>query len=236
MSLSTPKLVLLVFCVLVAVSGCAVALAAVLQHDERRTTVIAHHVDTIVIHADNGNVRLLAGRTERVVVRQRLKWLWRRPTVSVVRRGGLLEVHDACPKSDVIQRCSADLALEVPFDADVQIDGNAGDIAADGLAGHLDLHTNSGDIEGRRLHPVVATAGTDAGDITLAFSTLPVTVTAASSAGDVEVDVPAGGEFRVDTATNAGHIDIEGIVRNDHALRSISATTDAGSVLVRGRG
>ena len=49
------------------------------------------------------------------------------------------------------------------------------------------------------------------------------------------VTVPTGGEYRVDATTAAGDVSVDGVVRNDRALRSISATADAGDVTVRGR-
>ena len=69
----------------------------------------------------------------------------------------------------------------------------------------------------------------------MAFTTQPVSVSANSNSGDVLVTVPAGGEYRVDATTAAGDVSVEGVLRNDRALRSISATADAGDVTVRGR-
>jgi hypothetical protein len=60
-------------------------------------------------------------------------------------------------------------------------------------------------------------------------------VSANSDSGDVDVTVPAGGEYRVDATTDAGDVRVEGVLRNDHAVRTISATADAGDVTVRGR-
>ena len=49
------------------------------------------------------------------------------------------------------------------------------------------------------------------------------------------VTVPAGGEYRVDAVSKGGDVQVEGILRNDHAGRSIGATADAGDVTVQGR-
>ena len=140
-----------------------------------------------------------------------------------------------CPGSSTLNRCKADLDLAIPFDADVVVQGDSGDIFADRLAGHLDLTTDSGDVTGRDLYPTVLKATTDAGNVDLEFATQPVSVRANSDSGDVEVTVPAGGEYRVDASTDAGDVTVQGILRNDHAGRSITATADAGDVTVRGR-
>jgi DUF4097 and DUF4098 domain-containing protein YvlB len=148
---------------------------------------------------------------------------------------GILEVRGDCPPSRLPDRCAVDFTLAVPFDVDVSIDGGAGDIAIDGLAGHIDLRTSAGDVSGRDLHPVAVQARTDAGDVDLRFGTRPVSVAGFSHAGDISIAVP-GGEYRVDTTTRAGNIDVRGVLRNDRALRSISAHTDAGDVAVHGAG
>jgi len=62
-----------------------------------------------------------------------------------------------------------------------------------------------------------------------------VFVDAFSDAGDVALAVP-GGEYRVDTATDAGDVMLEGVLRNDRAVRRIVAETEAGDVNIRGRG
>jgi hypothetical protein len=40
----------------------------------------------------------------------------------------------------------------------------------------------------------------------------------------------------VDTATDAGDVMLEGVLRNDRAVRRIVAETEAGDVNIRGRG
>ena len=139
------------------------------------------------------------------------------------------------PQTGPINRCKADLDLAIPFDADVVVSGDSGDIAAERLAGHLQLTTDSGDVNGRDLNPITVRATTDAGHVNLDFTTPPVSVSANSNSGNVLVTVPAGGEYRVDATTNAGDVTVEGILRNDHAGRSITATADAGDVTVQGR-
>ena len=170
------------------------------------------------------------------MVREQLQWLWREPVVhtSVPRRDAdrerLVPGHRA--RSN---RCKADIDLAIPFDADVVVQGDSGDISAERLAGHLKLTTDSGDVRARDLNAISVAATTNAGDVDVAFTTQPVSVSANSNSGDVLVTVPAGGEYRVDATTAAGDVTVEGVLRNDRALRSISATADAGDVTVRGR-
>jgi DUF4097 and DUF4098 domain-containing protein YvlB len=186
------------------------------------------------VRADTGNVHLEGARGARVMVRQELRWMWSRPHVSASVAGSTLTVSGSCPDSGAANRCKADLDLAIPFDADVVVVGDSGDIDAERLAGHLDLRTDTGNVSGRDLNPIAVRARTNAGDVELDFTTQPVSVEANSDSGDVRVAVPAGGEYRVDATTNAGDVNVRGVLRNDRARRSISATADAGDVTVSG--
>jgi DUF4097 and DUF4098 domain-containing protein YvlB len=236
MAMSTPKLVLLVLAVLMVVCALALGLSVALQHDRTTTATIDRHIERVVVKANAGEVRLSGTNSPRVSVREDLRWMWRKPGVSIRTQGSTLEVSASCPDITALNRCKADLELAIPFDADVVVDNDTGDVNVDRLAGHLDLTTDTGDVNGRTLNPVSVRATTSAGDVDLDFTTQPVSVDARSDAGDVSVDVPPGGEYRVDAVTRGGDVDVHGVLRNDHAVRSISATADVGDVSVRGGG
>jgi len=235
MALSTPRLVLLVSGVLLVVCGFAVGVSEAFKHDRTRTVTISRHIERVVVRAGTGHVHLEGTESPRVQVREQLQWIWRRPHVTARLHASTLAVSARCPDTGPVNRCKADLDLAIPFDADVVVQGDSGDITAERLAGHLQLTTNSGDVSATDLNPISVRANTDAGDVLLEFTTQPVSVSANSQSGDVEVVVPRGGEYRVDATTEAGDVTVEGILRNDRALRSISATADAGDVTVRGR-
>jgi putative adhesin len=234
MALSTPRLVLLVSGVLLAVCGIAVGASEALTHRRTTTTTVGRHIERVVVRAGTGYVHLEGAAGPRVVVRQELQWMWRRPHVTTRVDGSTLTISGSCPDSGPVNRCKAELDLAIPFDADVVVQGDSGDIVAQRLAGHLDLRTDSGDVSGRDLNPISVRARTDAGNVDLDFTTPPVSVRANSDSGDVLVTVPAGGEYRVDATTDAGDVNVHGVIRNDRALRSITATADAGNVTVSG--
>jgi Putative adhesin len=236
MALSTPRLVLLVAGVLLVVCGIAVGVSEALTHKRTTTTTIARHIERVVVRAGTGNVHLEGTAGARVMVRQEMQWMWRRPHVVTRVQGSTLLVSGSCPNSGPVNRCKADLDLAIPFDADIVVQGDSGDIVAERLAGHLDLRTDSGNVGGHDLNPISVRAKTNAGDVNLDFTTQPVSVAANSDSGDVHVTVPAGGEYRVDATTNAGDVNVRGVVRNDRSTRSISATADAGNVTVSGDG
>jgi DUF4097 and DUF4098 domain-containing protein YvlB len=235
MALSTPRLVLLLTGVLLVVCGIAVGVSEALTNQRTNTSTIGRHIERVVVVADAGHVNLTGSESARVTVTEKLRWIWRKPRIAARVNGSTLTVSADCPGSSTLNRCKADLDLAIPFDADVIVRGDSGDISAERLAGHLDLTTDSGDVDGRDLNPSVVTATTDAGNVNLDFATQPVEVRANSDSGDVEVSVPAGGEYRVDATSDGGDVEVHGILRNDHAGRTIVATADAGDVTVRGR-
>ena len=235
MALSTPRLVLLVFGVLLVVCGVSVGLSEAFKHERTTTQTVNRHIERVVVSAGTGKVHLEGTESQRVMVRQQLQWLWRKPTVHTGVRGATLTVSGSCPDTGPVNRCKADIDLAIPFDADVVVQGDSGDISAERLAGHLKLTTDSGDVTARDLNAISVAATTNAGDVDVAFTTQPVSVSANSNSGDVFVTVSSGGEYCVDATTVAGDVNVEGVLRNDRALRSISATADAGDVTVRGR-
>jgi hypothetical protein len=235
MALSTPRLVLLLTGVMLVVCGIAVGVSEALTNERTTNATVGRHIERVVVVADAGHVNLTGSESPRVVVTEKLRWIWRKPRIATRLEGATLTVSADCPGASTLNRCKADLDLAIPFDADVVVRGDSGDISAERLAGHLNLTTDSGDVAGRDLNPTVVIATTDAGNVDLDFATQPVSVRANRDSGDVQVTVPAGGEYRVDATSDGGDVVVQGILRNDHAGRTIEATADAGDVTVRGR-
>jgi hypothetical protein len=230
---SLPKLILLVALVLALLTGAAFATSELLLNRQTATTTIPRHVDTIVIRSDAGDVQLVGARSDQVVLTQKRTWLFDAPKVHMTISHDTLELRAECPGARVPDRCTVDFALQVPFDVDTTVQGGAGDIHVDGVAGHVRIKTDAGNVSGQHLHAVSVDARTQAGDANFAFDTKPVSVRTSSNVGDITIEVPSG-DYRVDTATKAGDVKVSGVLRNDHALRSIGAQTSAGNVTVRG--
>ena len=130
-------------------------------------------------------------------------------------------------------RCETDYRIEVPRELAVSVKADAGNVNVTGLTGRVTLESNAGNVEGVRLGSSHVKASTDAGNVSLAFTTAPTSVDAESDAGDVEIDLPKA-EYALDVDTDAGDTSIEGIVRYDRAPHAVSAETDAGDLEIRG--
>jgi hypothetical protein len=234
MAVSTPRLVLLVAAALAVLCGLVFAATEAFTKSETRVQTLGAGVEQVVVHADAGDVRLVGSTQPRVVVRSESRWLLRKPRVTAGRRGEELVLRGDCPSQALRDRCGADFTVEVPFAVDVRVDGDAGDIEVEDLAGNIRLRTDAGDIMGSGLQPATTRVHTDAGDVDLGFDTSPALVDAFSDAGDIAITVPEG-EYRIDTETDAGDVTLDGVLRNDRAVRRIIARTLSGDVTVRGR-
>lgn len=235
MAPSTPRLIVLITLALTAAAALAFAATEAFTKEETKVQTLGAGVGQVVLHADAGNVRLVGSTAPRVTVRSESRWLFRKPKVTAERQGETLVLRGDCPQQALRERCGADFTVEVPFNVDARVDGDAGDIEVNDLAGNIRLRTNAGDIVGSGLQPATVRVHTDAGDVGLAFDTQPALVDAFSDAGDVSITVPEG-EYRIDTATDRGKVTLDGVLRNDRAVHRIIAETRAGDVTIRGRG
>src|SRR3954469_19038533 len=115
MALSTPRLVLLVFGVLLVVCGVSVGVSEAFKHDRTTTATVEGHIDPVVVRGGTGKVHLEGREPQRVMVREQLQWLWRRPVVHMSVRGSTLTVSGSCPHTGAGDPRKADPAPPIPF-------------------------------------------------------------------------------------------------------------------------
>jgi hypothetical protein len=215
-------------------------------HTARYSRVTREAPVRLVVHIDAGDLSVTAGRAGQVSEQRQLTWQAQRPVVTQTLAHGTLTITARCPA--VLQRtCDADVELSVPPGMAVQAEVLSGDVAVSGLRGGVRASADTGDIRLTRLAggvlarsdngdiigeelasgQVGAVAG--AGDISLAFTGVPVAVTAASSAGDVSIEVPRrDGSYRVQARTAKGDrsVSVQQDPRSSHAVSATSVTGD----------
>jgi len=188
-------------------------------------------VREIVVKSDSGNVDLVPGA--RVRVRETQHFVSTKPTLDRTLQGGVLTLDSHC--GTVVLRCFADLRVTVPAGVKVTVEAESGDIRSKPItvpAAHV--HSDSGDIRLRLAgHQSRVWAHTDSGDVETTVAAARA-VDAATDSGDVAVTVPRG-DYALDADTDSGDVDVAGIMRNDHASKSITARSDSGDVAVRAR-
>jgi hypothetical protein len=135
------------------------------------------------------------------------------------------------------------------LDGKVKLETGSGDVNATGLTGEADLHTSSGDVNVRALRGVTTLktgsgdingedltareliADTASGDVELDYAHAPTVVDASTASGDVDISVPEGDAYRVESDPGSGDQRLN--VRTDPAAaRIIRAQTSSGDVTV----
>ena len=112
--------------------------------------------------------------------------------------------------------CTTDFRIAVPPGVAVQVRTDVGNVTSTALA--------SSDVRVK----------TDVGDVDLGLTTAPDRLEALTDVGDVEFRLPDAA-YATDTDTDVGEIDINGVVQDDRAPRSVTAKTDVGDITIQGR-
>ena len=204
--------------------------------EETRVQTLGAGVERVIVHADAGDVRLVGSTEPRVTVRSESRWLLRKPRVTASRRGEVLVLRGGLPAAGAARALRRGLrgrgALRRRRRRWTATPATSRSTTWPATSACAPTPATSA---GSGLQPATVRVHTDAGDVGLAFDTQPALVDAFSDAGDVSITVPEG-EYRIDTATDAGDVTLDGVLRNDRAVRRIVAETAAGDVTIRGRG
>jgi DUF4097 and DUF4098 domain-containing protein YvlB len=131
----------------------------------------------------------------------------------------------------------------------VKLATGSGDVNATGLAGTADLHTSSGDVNVRGLSGPTTlktgsgningedlalrdlTADTASGDVELDYTEAPAIVDASTASGNVDISLPEGEAYRVESDSGSGDQRIE-VKTDPAATRIVRAQTSSGDVTV----
>jgi Putative adhesin len=217
--------------VLIVLFGAVAVVNAAFAHQRRAQFAVSDPVHQVVVASGAGDISLVATDTDRVIVRQDTHWVTGKATPRHSVSGGVLRLADGCKRHWPIFRCATSYRIEVPRDVAVDAHSDAGDVRVRGAGGSVSMTSDAGDVEATGLTGAHVRAGSDAGDVHLAFAAAPSSVDAETDAGDVEVTLPRG-EYAVSTHTDAGDTTIGGIVRNDRSPHVVDARSDAGDVTV----
>jgi hypothetical protein len=197
-----------------ALVGIAFGANQALEKTTTSTHVIAQPVRAVVIDLDVGDVELVrAGDTVRV--QETLEYAVHKPTLHRSVENGVLTLKGDCGGSWFFN-CGTNLRVDVPAGVPVRTRSNVGSVKAIAL--------DSPDVRVQN----------DVGDIRLDLTGDLVHLEARSNVGDIDIAVPDTA-YAIDTSTDVGDDDVHGVVQDDHARRTITATSDVGDVSVLGR-
>lgn len=183
-----------------------------------------------------GDVSVRAGGTvDTVQVTRRLTWgPWpqsTRPKPVETWAGDTLEVSFTCPPALPLVGCSVDYAVVVPDGTEVDVRTSAGDITLAGALAGVRASSSAGDVNAEALTSEQTVLTTSAGDVDVEFAEAPQRVSVESGAGDVDVRVPPGDDYRVELHTGAGDERVD-VVDDPDSSRTLVIDTGAGDVSV----
>jgi hypothetical protein len=238
------------FALLVIGYGTVSLVAVLARTSYERVAALEPAAQRLTVRTDSGSVELLPSADSRVHVEASVTYGLGEPDLVMESDGAGVRVEGRCG-SFALTNCSVDLVVRVPPDFDIRahssaddveardvsgqirLTSSAGEVRVDGAAGILSLRSSAGGVEAVRLRSSVVDATSSAGDVRLRFVTAPDDVRATTSAGDVEVALPAGsGPYAVDASTSAGDERVD-VPTDAGATRRVRARSSAGDVRVR---
>jgi hypothetical protein len=231
------------------------AWALVNRHTSKHSYVLPHPVRTVEVNGGSGSVTVSTGAAHQVGVTERTVWSTTRPVVLKTWIGDTLQLRAGCTDSHFFLfqslGCQVSLDITVPADVTLQVSTLSGSVTLHGVTGDVNTRTLSGSIDLEGLGGAVA-ARTDSGEISadallsgnvtaqagsgsvqLDFAAAPDRVSALVGSGSVDVVVPRGQRYRVGGQTGSGSRDIDPLVQDATATRTVDVSSGSGSVSVR---
>ncbi|MEV6973856.1 DUF4097 family beta strand repeat-containing protein [Kitasatospora sp. NPDC093806] len=192
------------------------AMAVQQRTDSERTYPVA--VTRVRLDTGSAVVTIRPGSEGRVVVRQHLDWMIRKPVVSALFDQDGLEVRMRCnqvlPVTDL--GCGALIELEVP--AGVAVEGKqssgvidlagltgavdlastSGEVRLAGLSGPVTVRSTSGSVRGSELSSAKLDVAATSGSVELGFLVPPHNVDIGVTSGSVTMALPTGSRYDFD--------------------------------------
>ncbi|WP_412543167.1 DUF4097 family beta strand repeat-containing protein [Longispora sp. K20-0274] len=162
-----------------------------------------------------------------IVVREHVTYRADRPATKHDLSDGVLRLTNDCRDS-----CEVDYTIRVPATLAAKLVNDEGMISVAGLTGDLEVRTDAGLVEGTGLGGRKVRVTADAGKVSLGFTGVPDDVTAKSTAGEVEIVLPAGTSYRVNASNTVGSRTVS-VQTSDASTHVITASTDVGSLEIR---
>lgn len=235
------------FSVGVITSGVLSTIGWLARSSYEQDTVISPLGQRLSVRDGGGQVELSASTDGQVHVHARVRYGIFRPTLTQTSTSDGVQLVARCPGGFGFNNCQVDYTIAAPPASAVDVVSGGGDIRVrdltgtaslstgggnievSGSGGRLTLTTGGGNIASSGLRSAEVTARTGGGNVTLVFVAAPVTVSAESGGGNIEVAVPNRLAYRVDAGSGGGDATI-GIPTDPQATRSIYAHSGGGNV------
>ncbi|RJQ80362.1 hypothetical protein D5S17_07800 [Pseudonocardiaceae bacterium YIM PH 21723] len=215
------------------------------KKSEHESQVYWQQVDKISVNLDVGSIQVRPGVDGEVRVERDLVWAFGRPQYHESWTGNEFSVvGDPCDQL----ACEINYTLTVPRSTVLELRSGVGDVTVGASSGGLRVDVGQGDIRLTDVGGAQVHARTDTGELSgtglraasleamvttgsaaLRFAAGPTDVRAETSTGDVTINVPQGGTYRVSTEAGSGSIQ-QTLNQNSSAQASISAKSGTGDI------
>lgn len=182
--------------VLVWSSGCGSEL-------EQETFVFDVPVREIRVTNGDADLEIVGGASDEVRVEVFHWWTRHRPSVDIEVRDDVLDIDYA--SRDDHTMCVSQLEIMVPWESDVTVDADDGDVMLTDIDGVVSVMGDRSDVWGFSLASPWVEVNTDDGDVALQHDAAPELLSIETIAGDVEVSIPSG-SYDLDLDTLEGGI------------------------------
>jgi hypothetical protein len=223
-----------------AVSGCGTAVLSpsgshaapgpAASSSGPKSYTVSSPVSTVVVNGGAGTITVTGTSAATVTVTEQRYYSdsAKPPSTSHVDHDGTLTLAYSCPLQ---LTCGVSYVVGVPRGVAVQVSDREGAIRLASLAGPVRAQTLTGVITGTGLASRNATFKSTAGEISAAFSAVPASVSASTTAGPITLTLPPTAVYRVRTHTYVGSSTVS--VRHSGTASSvITASSDVGSVTI----
>ena len=228
-----------------ALAGCYINVnAGALQHRTRSYSVTGP-VQTLVVDAHVGGVRVTGG-SAKISVTEHISYRHTVPVTTHQVAAGTLTLDSNCPAGE---SCGVAYDITVPRSLTLRVSDDVGTIRLSSLAGQVTARTDAGDVDlasvsgpvnitgmagsilGQNVSSANASLHVAAGTIDVTFSAAPATLTATATAGSVTLRVPGSVHYAVNASTSVGSVQV-GVLNSAASPHAITAWTTAGSVTI----
>ena len=220
---------------LALVAVLAILGARLLDRRDFNAVTLGGPVNRIDVQVADGDVELVPGSGDDVVVERSSSWRFRRPDAEAYVDDGTARIRSGCPPIVlVVGSCSVTHRIEVPAGVRVDVRTYSGRVTLGGVTGWVRVVTTEGRVEGDGILSPEVLVDTSGGSVGLAFAGAPSRVAVVSGGSGVDLRLP-GGPYELDVRPGDGDVDID-VETDDLAERVIEVDTDGGDVSIRGPG
>ncbi|MCE1178495.1 MAG: DUF4097 family beta strand repeat-containing protein [Micrococcales bacterium] len=214
--------------VLAVLGGTASGVAPLTRQSETSQVALPAALSSLTLEGPAGSIHVRAAAAgEAPSLKTRREWSFSKPTVSVD-AGDHTTASGDCRGPAV---CEIDWDVVVPADTDVRVNGGVGDVRLTGMAGDARVEMGTGEINLRESRSTSLDLQAGVGGIVVRSDVPVERLQVEAGVGDIDVTVPSGDSYRVETAGGASESKVT-VPQDSSSERRITVRAGVGDIRV----